>query len=134
MHLKDVGHIFALHVPEDIDEPLEVAVRRTDPQEVDLFARDTRIPIRRGAEHQVVQDGGVRGHPDAAAHHDGHLELVPVLIATSEGTLDPHLGRVVLVFFLLVDGLVEAASKRKALKLAARRGRRVDHHQLAKLM
>ena len=44
VHLQNVGHVFPFHVPQDVDEPLEVPVRRTDPQEVDLLARDAGIP------------------------------------------------------------------------------------------
>ena len=43
VHLEHVGHVLAFDVPQDVDEPLEVAVRRTDPQEVHLLASHTRI-------------------------------------------------------------------------------------------
>ena len=41
------------------------------------------------------------------AHHYSHLELVPVLVAAPERSLDPDLGRVVLVLLLVVDLLVK---------------------------
>ena len=44
VHLEHVGDVLSLHVPQDVDEPLEVSVRRTDPQEVDLLARNAGIP------------------------------------------------------------------------------------------
>ena len=74
---KDIIHI--LHSPQHIDEPLEVSVRGTDPEEVDLLARHARVSVGRGPEHEVVEDGGVGRHSDPAAHHHCHLELVPVL-------------------------------------------------------
>lgn len=36
VHLEDVGDVLALHVAQHVDEPLEVPVRRADPQEVHL--------------------------------------------------------------------------------------------------
>ena len=38
VHFEHVGHVLPLDVSQDVDEPLEVAVRRTDPEEVDLLA------------------------------------------------------------------------------------------------
>lgn len=54
-----------------------------------LLAGDAGVSVGGGAEHEVVEDGGVGRDADTAAHHHRHLELVPVLIATSERTLDP---------------------------------------------
>ena len=54
-----------------------------------LLAGNPGVPISGGAEHEVVEYGGVRRDADAAAHHHGHLELVPVLVAAAERTLDP---------------------------------------------
>ena len=54
MHFEHVGDVFALDVTQDIDEPLEVSVGRTDPQEVDLFASHPRISVGGGAKDQVV--------------------------------------------------------------------------------
>ena len=53
-----------------------------------LFTRDPRISVCGRAKHKVVEDGSVRGDADAAAHHDSDLELVPVLVAAPERTLD----------------------------------------------
>ena len=36
VHLQHVGHVLALHVAQHVDEPLEVAMRRTRPQKVHL--------------------------------------------------------------------------------------------------
>ena len=36
VHLKYVGDVFPLHVPQHVDEPLEVTVGRADPQEIHL--------------------------------------------------------------------------------------------------
>ena len=80
----------------------------TDPEEVDLLAGHPWVPVRRRAEHQVVEHAGVRGDTDATSHNDGHLELVPVLVAAAEGSFDADLGRVVFVLLLIVDGLVKA--------------------------
>ena len=108
VHLQDVGDVFPLDVAEDVDEPLKVAVGGTDPQEVDLFTGNAGVTIGGGTKDQIVEDGGVGGHPDAPAHHDGYLELVPVLVAAAERTFDADLGRVVFVLLLIVDGLVKA--------------------------
>ncbi len=43
VHLQNVRHVFPLDVAQDVDEPLEVAVGRADPQEVDLLASDAGI-------------------------------------------------------------------------------------------
>ena len=53
VHLQHVRHVLAFHVPQDVDEPLEVAVRRADPQEVDLLASDAGIP---GNEEKLLRD------------------------------------------------------------------------------
>ena len=37
VHLQHVGDVFSLHVSQHVDEPLEVAVGRTDPQEIYLW-------------------------------------------------------------------------------------------------
>ena len=39
VHLQDVCDVILLDFPEDVDEPLELAVRRTNPQEVHLGVR-----------------------------------------------------------------------------------------------
>lgn len=39
VYLEHVGDVLALHVAQHVDEPLEVLVRRTDPQEVYLRDR-----------------------------------------------------------------------------------------------
>lgn len=39
VHLKNIGNIFALNITQHIDEPLKLAVRRADPQEVHLMRR-----------------------------------------------------------------------------------------------
>jgi len=111
MHFKYIGNVFSFHVSEDVDEPLKVAVGGTDPQEVDLFTGNAGVTIGGGTKDQIVEDGGVGGHPDAPAHHDGHLELVPVLVTAAERTFDADLGRVVFVLLLIVDGLVKVVSK-----------------------
>ncbi len=54
MHFEDVGDVFALDITEDVDEPLEVAVRRADPQEVDLFAGHPGITVGRRSEDKVI--------------------------------------------------------------------------------
>ena len=45
VHLQDVGDVFCLHVSQHVDEPLEVAVGRTDPQEIYLccWCKNKRI-------------------------------------------------------------------------------------------
>jgi hypothetical protein len=117
MHFKDISDILALNVPEDVNEPLEVAVRGTDPQEVDLFARHTRIAISRGSKDQIVQNGCIRSDTNATANHDSHFELVPVLVATTERTLNPDFRRVLLVLFLIIKRLVKAERKKIIIRL-----------------
>ena len=79
VHLEHVGDVLPLDISEDVDEPLEVSVRRADPQEVDLLAGYARVPVGGRAEDEVVEDGGVWRDADPPAHHDGNFELVPVL-------------------------------------------------------
>lgn len=43
VHLEHIGDILALHIAEDIDEPFEVAMRRTNPQEVHLLTGHSRV-------------------------------------------------------------------------------------------
>ena len=44
VHLQHVRHVLAFDVTQNVDEPLEVTMRRTNPQEVDLLAGYSRIP------------------------------------------------------------------------------------------
>ena len=92
VNFQDICNVLFLDLSEDVNEPLELSVGLSDPEEVDLLARHARVPVGRGPEHEVVEDGGVGRDPDAGADHDGHLELVPVLVAAPEGSLDAHLG------------------------------------------
>ena len=43
VHLQDVGDVFSLHISQHVDEPLEVAVGRADPQEIHLRERDYKL-------------------------------------------------------------------------------------------
>jgi len=43
VHLKHVRHVLAFNVTQDVDEPLEVTVRRADPEEVDLLTSHAGI-------------------------------------------------------------------------------------------
>ena len=79
VNLQHVGHVLFLHLPQHVNEPLELSVGLADPEEVDLLAGDARVAVGGGAEDEVVEDGGVGRHADPAAHHDGNFELVPVL-------------------------------------------------------
>ena len=92
VHLQNVGHVLALHVPQHVDEPLKVTVGRASPQKVDFLASYARVPVGGCTEHQVVEDGGVGRDADASAHHDGHFEFVPVLISATEGAIQLDLG------------------------------------------
>jgi hypothetical protein len=42
---ENVSHISPFNVSQDIDEPLKVSMRLTDPQEVDLLASNSGISI-----------------------------------------------------------------------------------------
>ena len=81
VHLQHVGHVFPLHVPEDVNEPLEISVGRTDPEEVNFLAGHAGVSVGGGAEHQIVQDRSVGSDSNTSAHHHGHLELVPILVS-----------------------------------------------------
>ena len=76
---KDIIHI--LHSPQHIDEPLEVSVGGTDPEEVDFLARHPGVSVGGGSEHEIVQDGSVGSDSNTSTHHHGHLELVPILVS-----------------------------------------------------
>lgn len=54
-----------------------------------LFTGDSWVSVGGGSKHEVVKYRGVGRDSDTAAHHHCHLELVPVLVATTEWTLDP---------------------------------------------
>ena len=108
MHFKYIGNVFSFDVSEDVDKPLEIAVGRTDPQKVDLFAGNARVTIGGGSEDQIVEDWGVGSDTDTPTHHNCNLELVPVLVASTERSFNADLGRVVFVLLLVVDGLVKA--------------------------
>ena len=56
MHFKYIGNVFSFNVSEDVNKPLEIAVGRTDPQKVDLFAGNARVTIGGGSEDQIVED------------------------------------------------------------------------------
>ena len=56
MHFKYIGNVFSFDVSEDVNKPLEIAVGRTDPQKVDLFAGNARVTIGGGSEDQIVED------------------------------------------------------------------------------
>ena len=81
MHLQHVCHVFRLDVPEDVNEPLEISVRGTDPEEVDFLAGHPGVSVGGGSEHQVVQDRSVGSDSNTSTHHDGHLKLVPILVS-----------------------------------------------------
>jgi len=102
VYLEHIGDILLLHVAQDVDEPLKVLVRWADPQEVHLLAGHARVSVGTGAKDQIVENGGVRGDPDAAADHHGHLELVPVLVAASKWSLDAYFG---LILRIVVAGI-----------------------------
>lgn len=56
-----------------------------------FFTRHSGIAVGRRAEHQIVEDGRVRGDAYAASDHDRHLELVPVLVSAAERSLEAYL-------------------------------------------
>lgn len=151
VYFQHIGYILLLHIAEHIDEPFEVLVRGTDPQEVHLLTGYARVAIGAGPKDQVVENGRVRGHPDATAHHDGHFELVPVLIAAPEGSFDAELGlvlRVVVAWIEIVpqlpgprslglnvaaeEVLVRGGGQRETVHLAGPEGGARQTHPLAR--
>ena len=107
VHLQHVGHVLPLHISQHINEPLKISVRGTDPEEVDFLASYSRVSVSGGSKHQVIEDGGVGSDSNTTSHHHCHLKLVPVLVASTIGSLYPDLGRIVLVLLLVIDVLVK---------------------------
>ena len=89
VNFQDICNVLFLDLSEDVNEPLELSVGLSDPEEVDLLARHARVPVGRGPEHEVVEDGGVGRHSDTGSDHDSDLEFVPVLVTPAKRTLDP---------------------------------------------
>ena len=54
-----------------------------------LFTLD--LGLVGGLDHQVLEDGGERGDPDAPAHQDRHLKVDPLLVALPEGPIQVEL-------------------------------------------
>lgn len=54
VHFQHIGHILFLDVAQHINEPLEVFMRRTDPQKIHFFAGNARVAVGAGAEYQIV--------------------------------------------------------------------------------
>lgn len=48
VHLEHVCHVFVFNVAQDVDEPLEVTMRRADPEEVNLLTRNAGVPVKGG--------------------------------------------------------------------------------------
>jgi hypothetical protein len=67
------------------------------------------LPIGGRSKDQIVEDGCVGGDPDAAAHHDRHLELVPVLVAAAEGSLNANLEQTIFFSMKLKTYFMNAA-------------------------
>lgn len=65
-----------------------------------LFTGDSWVSVGRRAEDQVIKDGGVRCDADTATHHHRYLELVPILIAAAEWTLDSKCNNYVVFLFI----------------------------------
>ena len=110
VHLQHICHILLLHVAQYINEPLKVPVWWTNPQEVHLLASNSWVSVGRRAKDQIVKDRRVWRNTDTTANHNRHLELVPILIASAEWTLNLDLGRVVFVLLLVVDAFVKTVS------------------------
>ena len=89
VNFQNICNVLFLHLSEDVNEPLELSVGLSDPEEVDLLAGHARVSVGRGPEHEVVKDGGVGCHPNPGPDHDGDLEFVPVLVTPAKRTLDP---------------------------------------------
>jgi len=94
MHVQHISNIFPLNFPENIDEPFKVAMSWTNPEEVYLFACDTRVTVCGCSKDKVVEDGGVGSHTNASANHNCHLILVPVLVSTAKRTLKSDLWQI----------------------------------------
>ena len=115
MHFEHVRNIFTLHVSEDIDKPLKIPMWRANPQKIDFFAGHSRVPIGRGTKDQIVENGSIGSNTNASANHNGHFKFVPILVATSKRTFDSNLGRVVFIFFLVIDSFIKTEKKENIL-------------------
>ena len=51
VHLQNIGHVLLLHFSENIKKPLKLSVRLSDPEEVDLLTRHSRVSVGRGTKH-----------------------------------------------------------------------------------
>ena len=55
------------------------------------FQGSLHIPICGRSKDQIVEDRSIGSDSDTPSHHDCHLKLVPILIASTERTLDANL-------------------------------------------
>lgn len=61
-----------------------------------LLTRNAWISVGRRSKHEVVEHRGVGSHPDASSDHHRDFELVPILISSTERTLDTNFRTIVL--------------------------------------
>ena len=58
-------------------------------ENTNLLASDARANA--GPVHNVLEDGGEGGHTDTPSNKDGHLVLIPILVALSVRTVKEEL-------------------------------------------
>nr|CAD7199333.1 unnamed protein product [Timema douglasi] len=80
MDLENISDVLLFHVPQHVDEPLEVAIY-------------PGVSVGGCPEDQIVEDRGVGRHTYTSPDHHSHLKLVPILVTTSERTLQSNLGQ-----------------------------------------
>lgn len=68
-----------------------------------LLTGNSRVSIGRSSKHEIVQHGGVGSDTNATANHHSDLELVPILIATTERSFYSYFR--VLVFRVIITGI-----------------------------
>lgn len=108
-HVRDV---LFLDVTQNVDEPLEVFVRRANPKEVNLLAGNARVTVGAGTKDEIVEDRSVGRDADATADHHSHFELVPILIATPIRALDANARLIVGIIIARVEVVAQLPSPR----------------------
>lgn len=54
MYFEQIGHILCLNISKNINKPFKVSMRRTNPNEIDLFVGNTRVTVSGCVEYEVV--------------------------------------------------------------------------------
>lgn len=61
-----------------------------------LLTCDAWISVGGGSKYEIIEHRGIRSHSDATSDHHRDLELVPILISSTERTLYTNLRMIIL--------------------------------------